>query len=359
LKLLGVPGFTLEFRRENRAGLSAMKADVRTEETHHHRHFSHIRGIFEKSGLSQTVRTRAISIFERLARAEAKVHNTDIEQVHFHEVGALDAIVDIAGACIGFDLLGVDCFVASPLNVGSGTVTMAHGTFPVPPPAVAELLRDAPVYSASVTGELVTPTGAAIITTLATEYGRMPAMNLLNTGYGAGTRSYEQFPNVIRLMLGETEEGLGESAERLVVLETNVDDMNPQLYGVLLDKLLDVGALDCFFTAVSMKKNRPGTLITVLCEPATVGRLKEIIFSESTTLGIRIHEVDRVSLRREVRKVTTDFGDISIKFAEIGNRQLKAMPEFEDCRRAAERFGVPVRVVAEAAQRAVEETNSK
>jgi uncharacterized protein (TIGR00299 family) protein len=273
-----------------------------------------------------------------------------VERIHFHEVGALDAIVDVVGACIGFDLLGIGRFVSSPLHVGSGVVEMAHGRFPVPPPAVTELLKNAPVYAtADIVGELVTPTGAAIISTVVAEYGALPLMKIEGTGYGAGTREYQNFPNVLRVIVGEGAAKDADTAERLLMVETNIDDMSPQLFGYVMEKALAEGALDCYFTPVQMKKNRPGVLLQILCRPADLEAMCGLLFSETTTLGVRSYEVERRALERETVRVETPYGPIDVKVARIDGRVAKEMPEYEQCRAAAESAGVALRLVEAAA----------
>ena len=350
LSLLGVPGYEVSFETVDRSGISATRAVVRTEPESAHRHLSHILKIINESRLADAVKGRAAAVFTRLAEAEAKIHNVAVERIHFHEVGALDAIVDVVAACVGFELLKVERFVCSELHVGSGTVEMAHGRFPVPPPAVAELLKDAPVYSSDIRGELVTPTGAAVITTVCREFGPLPLMKIERTGYGAGGREYENFPNVLRLMLGESAgAGAAEALERLVVVETNIDDMSPQVYGHLMEEALRRGALDCYLTPVQMKKNRPGTLVTILCRPAERDAMCQLLLAETTTLGVRFHEVTRRALAREAVRVETEFGEISVKVARLGGAVVRGMPEYEECRAAAERAGVPLLEVERAA----------
>jgi pyridinium-3,5-bisthiocarboxylic acid mononucleotide nickel chelatase len=359
---LGVSGYEIDFERVDRSGISAVRAVVRlTAEEKRHRHLADIHEIIAASRLGQSVGERAARIFTRLAEAEARVHNQPVEKIHFHEVGAVDAIVDVVGACIGFELLGVERFVCSPLHVGSGMVEMAHGRFPVPPPAVAELLRDAPVYSTEVTGELVTPTGAAIVSTLCEEFGPLPRMRVGQTGYGAGSRDYRRFPNVLRLLVGETEEVTaavpggalaGASDEKLLLVETNVDDASPQLLGHLMEKAFEAGALDCFFTPVQMKKNRPGVLVSILCRPDGREAMYALLFAETTTIGARCHEVERRALGREQVSVETEFGRVEMKVARSRGRVVGATPEYESCRAAAARAGVALRVVEEAARAA-------
>src|SRR5678815_1433449 len=266
LSLLNVDGFKLNIETVDRSGLSATFARVHTRHEHKHRHLSDIKKIIYESDLSITVKDRAFGIFTRLAEAEARVHNEPVDHVHFHEVGALDAIVDVVGAAICFELQQIEKFISSPLHVGSGLVEMAHGKFPVPPPAVTELLKGVPFYSGDIQGELLTPTGAAIITSVCGQYGPIPQMVIDHTGYGAGSREYKDFPNVLRVMIGET---VSETAdeERLWMIETNIDDASPQIIGHVMDRAFELGALDCYFTAVQMKKNRPGVLLSVLCGP--------------------------------------------------------------------------------------------
>ena len=354
LSLLGVDGFNLNFETVDRSGLSSTYAHVETAHEHKHRHLSDIKEIIEASGVSESAKTLAIQIFTRLAEAEARVHNEPVDHVHFHEVGALDAIVDIVGAAICFDLLKIDRFVCSPLHVGSGMIQMAHGRFPVPPPAVAELLQGVPFYSTDIQGELLTPTGAAIITTVCKEFGPIPRMTTEVTGYGAGTRQYKDFPNVLRVLLGETE-GDGATAERLWMLETNIDDMSPQLLGHVMDRAFQLGALDCYFTPVQMKKNRPGVLLSVLSEGDTKETLMNLLFTETTTLGVRSCEVARRALRRSMVRVETPYGPIDVKVGHLNGRVVNEMPEFEQVRAAATKAGVALKVVEDAVRLALRE----
>lgn len=349
LSLLNVEGFKIDFETVNRSGLSATYARVETVHEHKHRHLSDIRRIIENSGVAPGAKDLALRIFTRLAEAEARVHNEPIEKVHFHEVGALDAIVDVVGAAICFDLMKIDRFVSSPLHVGSGMAQMAHGRFPVPPPAVTELLRGVPFYSGDIKGELLTPTGAAIITTVCKEFGPIPRIKTDRTGYGAGTREYEDFPNVLRVLIGETE--VDDSVdERLWMIETNLDDVSPQIIGHVMDRVFELGALDCYFTPVHMKKNRPGVLLSVLCRAEEKEVVLKLLFEETTTLGVRSYEVERRALRRSVVQVETQFGPIGVKVAHLNGRVVNEMPEFEECREAAVRAGVPLKVVEEAAR---------
>ncbi|HEY9284849.1 MAG TPA: nickel pincer cofactor biosynthesis protein LarC [Pyrinomonadaceae bacterium] len=350
LERLDVSNFEVRFTTVDRSGISATRAEVKTDDETQHRHLSTILKIIERSRLGGTVKQRAARIFTRLAEAEARVHGIAVERVHFHEVGAMDAIVDVVGACAGFELLGVERFVSSPLHVGSGSVEMAHGLFPVPPPAVAELLRDAPAYSTYVRGELVTPTGAAIISALAESYGPLPPMRLRATGYGAGSRDYERFPNVLRVMVGEAE-GDAQS-EKLLVIETNLDDVSPQIVGHVMDRAFARGALDCWFTPAQMKKNRPGVLVSLLCRPRERDALTQLLFDETTTLGVRSYEVERRALAREIVRVETRFGTIGVKVARRDGRVTNVTPEYDDCRAAAASHDAPLRDVESAARAA-------
>ena len=351
LALLDVQGYSVEFENADRSGISCTYARIKTEHEHVHRHLKDILKIIYESRLNASVKDRAAQIFSRLAEAEAKVHNQPIESIHFHEVGALDAIIDVVGAAICFDLLGIEWFLCSPLHVGSGTVDMAHGRFPVPPPAVAELLKGAPIYSTDIKGELVTPTGAAIITAVCKEFGPLPAMRLEHTGYGAGTRSYEKFPNALRVLIGQAH-GLS-NAETLLMIETNVDDMSPQILGHVMDRAFTLGALDCYFTPVQMKKNRPGVLVSVLCNAEMKEAIEALLFSETTTLGIRTYKVERRALERQIVRVETPYGPIDVKVARMNGHVVNEMPEYEQCRAAAVKANVPLRSVESAARNAL------
>jgi uncharacterized protein (TIGR00299 family) protein len=359
LKLLGVEGYEIGFEKVDRSGISATRATVRlTREEKQHRHLSHIEKIIKDSRLNDSVKERALKIFRRLGEGEARVHNVPVERIHFHEVGAVDAIVDVVGACIAFELLGVERFVASPMHVGSGTVEMEHGRFPVPPPAVAELLRGAPIYSTDIVGELVTPTGAAIVTTVCESFGPMPLMRVEATGYGAGGREYKNFPNVLRVLVGESDKaaetphGVSQQGdEELLMIETNVDDVSPQVLGYVIERALAEGALDCYFTPVQMKKNRPGVLVSILCRPSDGDAMRGLLFAETPTLGVRSYTVTRRALERETVTVETEFGTIAVKVARWRGQTIGATPEYEDCRAAARAHKVPLRVVQDAAMR--------
>jgi uncharacterized protein (TIGR00299 family) protein len=352
LSLLNVDGFKLTIETVDRSGLSATFARVHTRHEHTHRHLSDIKKIIYDSDLPVTVKDQAFATFTRLAEAEARVHNEPVDHVHFHEVGALDAIVDVVGAAICFELLQIEKFISSPLHVGSGMIDMAHGSFPVPPPAVTELLKGVPFYSADVKGELLTPTGAAIITSVCSQYGPIPQMIIDQTGYGAGSREYKDFPNVLRVMIGETETE-GALDERLWMIETNIDDASPQIIGHVMDRAFELGALDCFFTPVQMKKNRPGVLLSILSDARTRESVMTLLFTETTTLGVRSYEVLRRALQRSVIAVETQYGRIDVKVARLNGRVVNEMPEFEQCREAARSAKVPLKTVEEAVKLAL------
>ena len=347
LAKLALSGYRIESGRVTRSGLAATKVDVVAEgPSPAHRHLRHILDLLAASRLDPSVKERAAALFRRLAEAEAAVHGTDVETVHFHEVGAVDSIVDIVGGVIALGWLGVSRFVASPLNVGSGTVAMSHGTFPVPPPATAKLVAGVPVYGEG-EGELLTPTGALLVTAHATEYGPLPAMRIEKVGHGAGGRETKGRPNVLRLIVGE--EGAAPAGERVLVLETEVDDAAPQLLGPLLERLLGAGALDAFFTPVQMKKGRPGVLVTAIADASRREALEELLFRETTTLGVRRQVWDRTVLEREVATVETAYGPIRVKIGRRAGVVYNAAPEFDDCQRAAGERGVAVKEVLAAA----------
>jgi len=319
--------------------------------SHEGRGLNEIRDIIEKAAISQLAKQNAMAIFEALGMAEAKIHDTSIEKIHFHEVGAIDAIVDIVCAAVGAEALGVDEIVCSPLNVGGGTVKCAHGTLPVPAPATLELLNDAPVYSSGIQAELVTPTGAAIIKVLAKRFAPFPPVKVEKIGYGAGTRDFDGHSNVVRLTIGESQPELSTDSrqETITVLEANIDDLNPQVFGYVMDRLLEEGALDAFAVPVQMKKNRPGMLLTVLCRTSDGRKLTDLIFRETTTLGVRQREEKRQALAREWVSVTTRWGDVRLKIARMNGVVTNCAPEYEDCRRIATEHHVPLKTVMQEA----------
>jgi pyridinium-3,5-bisthiocarboxylic acid mononucleotide nickel chelatase len=351
LRKLGLEGWIISAEKVQRRGIFATHVKVETTEGHHHRGLSIILKRIENANLAPRAAERATKIFTRLAEAEAHVHQVPIEKVHFHEVGAVDSIVDIVGAAVGFEMLGVDEFACSAMDVGGGQVKTAHGLLPVPAPATAELLRGVPAYSSGIQRELVTPTGAAIATTLSASYAEMPAMTLRAIGYGAASADNAEKANVLRLLIGEnavTEAGESWGAP-VTVIETNVDDMSPQIYGYFAEKALAAGALDVFSTPAQMKKNRPGLLITILCEPGNTARLIDLVFRETTTIGVRTREARRKTLDRELVAVATPFGEVRMKVSHMNGSVLNATPEYDDCQRIAAERGVPLKQVMAAA----------
>ncbi|MBE0558067.1 MAG: nickel pincer cofactor biosynthesis protein LarC [Proteobacteria bacterium] len=352
LTSLGIGGYRIEIGRKTAGYIDA--TDVRVilaEADHlHHPHDRRLADILEiirGAELSEEVKRTAEGIFRRLAEAEGKVHGYSPEEVHFHEVGAVDAIVDIVGAALCLEILGWPKVVASPMPTFHGYIRCAHGLFPLPAPATAEILRGVPWRKLDVEGELVTPTGAAIIREIAAEFGPLPAMRVERIGYGAGKSDFE-LPNVLRVMIGQ-EPPVPHSAGTVAVVETNIDDLNPQFYETAMEKLFTAGALDVFLTPIQMKKNRPGTLLSVICEPAGTEAIASVILAETSTLGVRISQWERICLERRWEEVATEFGKIRIKIGERDGRMITASPEYEDCKRAAAEYGVPARQVYESA----------
>jgi pyridinium-3,5-bisthiocarboxylic acid mononucleotide nickel chelatase len=346
--------------RVSRAGVAATKfrlvekgsTEASPAAAHKHHHLKHIVAAIRRSSLSITGQERAVQLFERLAQAEAAIHDTPIERVHLHEVGALDSIIDIVGAVYAFEWFGIEDIVSSPLNVGGGTVDCAHGRFPVPAPATARLLSDTPVYGGGTT-ELVTPTGALLVTSYARSFGPLPAMRLEGVGYGAGDRNPTDAPNVLRVLRGERVDAeASAAAARVVQIECEIDDMNPQLFGPLMEGLADAGALDVFYAAVQMKKNRPGTLVTVVAPPARREAIAAVLFTHTTTIGVRYQEMMRDTLDREIRTIETPLGPVRFKIATRAGRVLNAAPEFDDCVRIAAERSVPIKDVQAQAMRA-------
>jgi uncharacterized protein (TIGR00299 family) protein len=348
LAKLGLSHYELGKTAVVKNGISGSQALVHVEHDHHHHHHRHladITEIIEKSALSDAIKQDSIRIFKRLAEAEAKVHNTTPDKIHFHEVGAMDAILDVVGGVIGIHHLGIDTIICSPIHVGSGTVECAHGTLPVPAPATAELVRGRPIYATGVQGELLTPTGAAILTTLASDFGPLPSMTVEQIGHGAGTAD-RSIANMLRVFIGSAPlPGKTFEVEQTATIETNIDDMNPQVYDYLIEKVLEMGALEIFCTSVQMKKNRRGTLVTILCRPEMVTAFSEFLFRETTTIGLRWRLDNRFTLKREFATVKTRFGVISCKIANHGERFINVTPEYEDCKRVAIEQNVPLKVV--------------
>jgi hypothetical protein len=343
-------------QHRHKVGHTTPSPEIHDHPHTHGRSLSAIRTLIQSAPLPEPVRQTAITTFELLGASEAGIHNIDVEKIHFHEVGAVDAIVDIVAASAGIHALAIDQWFSSPINVGGGMVDCAHGRFPVPAPATADLLRNIPTYSAHLQEELTTPTGAAILRALAPTFGPQPAMRVQHIGYGAGTRNPENFPNVLRLSIGETADATHSS---VAILQTAIDDLSPQVLAHVTERALALGALDVMSTAVQMKKGRLGTLITLLAEDSHVPALEDLLLRETTTLGVRIHHERRSTLDRSHTTVTTPYGDIRIKLGSRSGEVLNAAPEFEDCRAAAQKHNVPVKQVQQAAIAAHLNTQAK
>jgi uncharacterized protein (TIGR00299 family) protein len=348
LSKLGLPGYEITSEKVKRSAIAATKVHVIIERKDREpRYLSDILAVIDSSTLSPPVKEKSSRIFKRLADAEAKVHGTTPDKIHFHEIGAVDAIVDIVGAVIGIELLGVSRIAASAINVGSGTVQTSHGLLPVPAPATAELLTGIPWYQSSTPFELATPTGAAVISTLGTSFGLLPPMKVGRIAYGAGDKDVPDRPNVLRLMLGEQTAAYEEDSS--VLIETNIDDMNPQVYDYLIDKLMHQGAQDAYLTPIIMKKGRPAVLLSVLTDTSETDRLIDAIFRETTSIGVRVREVGRKKLSREIREIDTVYGTIKIKISRRGEEIFTVTPEYEDCKKIADEKQMPLKTVMEAA----------
>jgi uncharacterized protein (TIGR00299 family) protein len=355
LRRLPLRDWSITTEKIKKKGIAATQVRVASGEHHPHRGLAEILRLIEQgraAGLAPRAAARAAQIFQRLGQAEAKIHDVPIESIHFHEVGAVDAIVDIVGASAGFELLGIEDFYASALNVGGGRVEAAHGVMPVPAPATAELIRGVPTYSSGIERELLTPTGAAILTTVVRQFGAQPPMKCEAVGYGAANADLPNQANVLRLLIGEAGEGAAPSDETITVLEASVDDLNPQVYAYFAERALAAGALDVSSSPLQMKKGRPGQLITVLAPPARADELTELIFQETTTIGVRSWDARRRVLAREIVRVETPYGPVAVKVARQNDRVLNAAPEFEECRRIALEHNVPLKQVLAAASAA-------
>jgi uncharacterized protein (TIGR00299 family) protein len=353
LKKLPVDKIDVEIKKVLRHSITATAFKVKLNESHHHRTFRDIKKIIGESRLAPAVKSLSTAIFKLIAEAEGKIHGIKADKVHFHEIGAMDSIIDIVGAAIAVDSLKVGRVVSSPIALGTGWARTMHGTIPVPAPATLEILKGVPTAASTAPFELTTPTGAAIVKTLASSFGPMPPMTIGAAGYGAGKKDFKESANLLRAVIGSIiGERTAEGVERLVVLETNIDDMSPQVAGYLLERLLNSGALDAFYTPVQMKKGRPGVLLTVLTDNGKKDGLLDIIFSESTSIGVRAYEVERHCLERKSAKVKTHYGAISVKLALREGRVMNIQPEYEECRAVAGKKGVPLKQVIDAAREA-------
>jgi uncharacterized protein (TIGR00299 family) protein len=364
LKKLKLEGYKLSFHKAQKHGITGTKANVEltehenqgnvkhdhdhehshdhveTPEHKHTRNLSDIRQLIANSDLGENIKAITLSIFTRLGEAEAKIHGVTIDEVYFHEVGAVDSIVDIVGSVIGIYALGIERIYSSPLSLGRGMSKSSHGVIPIPAPATLELLKGLPVKQTEIKGELVTPTGAAIISTLAESFGQMPEMVIDKISYGAGFKDLQEQPNMLRICLGHTTSNF--ESDTIIVVETNIDDMSPQIYDLLIDKLLAIGALDVFLTPIVMKKSRPATKLTVLVEQPNLQKVYECILTETTTMGVRIYKTDRKKLAREMVEVETEYGIIRVKLGKIGDKIIKVLPEYDDCKRLSIEKGIPL-----------------
>jgi pyridinium-3,5-bisthiocarboxylic acid mononucleotide nickel chelatase len=357
LKKLAFDGYTISARKVKRSGISATKVDVvipkKAHNHHHHHHhadarkWKDVQKIIKSSGLDESIKKRGLDIFRCLFEAEAAVHGEPIEQVHLHELGAVDCMVDIFGTLIGFDLLGVRKIIASPVNTGQGTVKTAHGILPVPAPATAVLLKGLPVYSSGVQFELATPTGASLVKGLASSSGPLPVMCIENIGYGAGSREIEGMPNALRILIGTEPSSLrpseGHENDKVMVLETNIDDMNPQYYESVMNHLFAAGALDVFLENIIMKKGRPAVKLTVITAEKDMDRISSVLFSETTTIGIRFQSAQRNILARETIKVKTQFGEVRYKISRHRGTIVTSTPEYEDLKLISEKRNIPIK----------------
>jgi uncharacterized protein (TIGR00299 family) protein len=349
LEKLNLPGYDITALKVMRSGIAATKVHVCLDEKEQPaRHLSDISTLIEASALSSSIKHKSIAIFRKLAEVEANVHGTTLDKVHFHEVGAVDAIVDIVGSIIGLEILGITAVVGSPVNVGSGTIKTAHGMLPVPAPATAELLKGIPSYGSSIPFELTTPTGAVILSTLASSFGPMPQMKLSRIAHGAGGKEIPGQPNVLRLLIGEPASAFEEDTS--IVIETNIDDMNPQIYDYVIERLMEQGAQDVYLTPIIMKKGRPAILLSVLADASKTDVIVDTIFRETTSIGVRIQEKGRKKLTREINSIDTQYGKVRMKISSLNGKVLSATPEFDDCRKIADEKQIPLKVILEEAR---------
>ena len=354
LKRLPIKDYSVSASRDERHHIVGSNFKVKFKESSRHRTFKQIKDIIGKSTLSAKVKELSAAMFFNLAKAEAKVHGCKVDEVHFHEVGAIDSIADIVGTAIGIEQLGIEKIYSSPLPLGSGWVETSHGRMPVPAPATLELLKGVPIVPSPVTSELTTPTGAAIIKTLAKDFGYMPRMKMESIGYGIGDKDFKEILNMLRVIIGEErDKGVGaNNYSPLRMIETNIDDMNPQIYDYLMARLFKKGALDVFLTPILMKKSRPAILLKVLCAENKKDSIVDMIFEETTTIGIRTYEVDRYCLERDVKWVSTPYGKVQVKISQRNGKSINIQPEYEDCKKIAEKKNVPLKQVMDAAREA-------
>ena len=347
LKKLDLHGYSLKVSKVKRKGIKGTKVDVIVDKKKHlhHTHYKDIKRLIERSKLPEKIKEDSLSIFKNIAEAEAKIHRTSVDNVHFHEVGAVDSIVDVVGASICINLLNPDIILSSPINTGKGMVKTEHGLLPVPAPATTEMLKGFPSYSSDIEFELATPTGVGIITAMAKASNTIPVMKTNVIGYGAGSKDFSDSPNLLRIMIGE---GYSPSEQdSITVIESNIDDMNPQFYDHIMNRIFDAGALDVFLTPIIMKKNRPAVKITLLSDNDNVNKLADILLKETTSFGLRMYKTERVKLDKEIKAIKTEYGNARVKIGKRNGKIINIAPEYEDCKRIAKEKGIPIREVYE------------
>jgi len=347
LKKLDLHGYSLKVSKVKRKGIKGTKVDVIVDKKKHlhHTHYKDIKRLIERSKLPEKIKEDSLSIFKNIAEAEAKIHRTSVDNVHFHEVGAVDSIVDVVGTSICISLLNPDTILSSPINTGKGMVKTEHGLLPVPAPATTEMLKGFPSYSSDIEFELATPTGVGIITAMAKASNTIPVMKTNVIGYGAGSKDFSDSPNLLRIMIGE---GYSPSEQdSITVIESNIDDMNPQFYDHIMNRIFDAGALDVFLTPIIMKKNRPAVKITLLSDNDNVNKLADILLKETTSFGLRIYKTERVKLDKEIKAIKTEYGNARVKIGKRNGKIINIAPEYEDCKRIAKEKGIPIREVYE------------
>ena len=347
LNKLDLDGYKLTTSEVKRKGIGGTKVDVIVDKKKHLHHTSYkdIKRLIERSKLAKKIKEDSLNIFKNIAEAEAKIHRTSAAHVHFHEVGAIDSIVDVVGAAICINLLNPDIILSSPINTGMGMVKTEHGILPVPAPATAEMLKGFPSYSSDIKFELATPTGVGIITTMAKSSNTMPNMKTNAIGYGAGSKDFLDSPNLLRIMIGE--DYSTSEQDSITVIESNIDDMNPQFYDHIMNRLFKAGALDVFMTPIIMKKNRPAVKITALSENDSVNRLADILLSETTSFGLRMYKTERLKLKKEIKTIKTEYGNVKVKIGKRNSKIIKVVPEYEDCKKIAEEKGIPIKDIYE------------
>ncbi len=346
---LGLSGYDISKKKVKRAGLAGTKVTIKVTQPQPVRHLAEIERLIGKSKISTAAKEKSLRVFKRLGEAESKAHGVAVEKVHFHEVGAVDSIIDIVGSTIALEMMGIEDVMSSPLNLGSGTVKFSHGTFPVPAPATAALIKGFPAYASEIKAELTTPTGAALMTTLAKGSGPMPNIATEKIGYGAGDRELHEIPNMLRVFIGKSAGSY--ELDTVNIIETNIDDMDPRIYGYVMERLFAAGAVDVWLTPIVMKKSRPGVTLSAIADSSKTSSLVDIIMMETTTFGVRIYEASRRKLAREFKEVSSKYGKVSVKAGVIGGKTVKAVPEYEDVKAAAMKSGRPFRDILDSMTR--------